>query len=190
MTNFDPQKHHRRSIRLPGYDYTQAGAYYITIVTHNRKNLFGAVINHEMCLSPLGKIAFHEWEQLARRFKQVELGAFVVMPNHVHGIIIIHEDRATADLTAQHNPPDLRRAPTHERFGKPVSGSIPTIVRSYKSAVTLRINYARRSDNDPVWQRNYYEHVIRDERDMQAKWDYIEGNPILWDDDDENSNNR
>jgi REP element-mobilizing transposase RayT len=143
-----------------------------------------------MKLSALGQIAYREWERLPRRFKHVELGAFVVMPNHIHGILIIHDGRGTADSDGHDNRQDLRRAPTIERFGKPVSGSIPTIVRSYKAAVALRINYARPGDSTPVWQRNYYEHVIRNERDMQAKWDYIEGNPVLWDEDDENPNNR
>ena len=194
MTKFDPKIHHRRSIRLPNYDYTQAGAYYITIVTYNRELLFGEVVNGEMKLSNLGQIAQREWERLPKRFKQIELGAFVVMPDHVHGIIIIHDNRrGTADFLKHADPQIPRRAPTPdvattERFGKPVSGSIPTIIRSYKAAVALRINYARPGDSTPVWQRNYYEHVIRNEQDMQAKWDYIESNPIMWDDDNENPN--
>jgi putative transposase len=204
MEKFDPKtpfdtaqgRHHRRSIRLPNYDYTQAGAYYITIVTHNRELLFGEVINGEMKLSNLGQIAQREWERLPKRFKQIELGAFIIMPDHIHGIIIIIDvngSRGTTDLSRHDDPQIPRRAPTDlanpattERFGKPVSGSIPTIVRSYKSAVALRINYARPGDSTPVWQKNYYEHVIRNESDMQAKWDYIESNPSNWEHDDEN----
>lgn len=195
MTKFDAQKHHRRSIRLPNYDYTQIGAYYITIVTHNREMVFGEVIDGEMELSNLGQIAQREWERLSKRFKHIELGAFVVMPDHVHGIIIIRSGEVTADSAIQDNPQTPRRAPTGaianiEQFGKPVSGSIPTIVRSYKSAVALRINYARPGNSTPVWQRNYYEHVIRNERDMQSKWNYIESNPANWENDDENPNQR
>ena len=195
MTKLDPQTHHRRSIRLPNYDYTQIGAYYITIVTHDREMLFGEVINREMNLSNLGQIAQREWERLPQRFKHIELGAFVIMPDHVHGIIIIrHCCRGTADYARQDDPQGSRRAPTGEtvtteQFGKPVSGSIPTIVRSYKSSVALRINYARPGDSTPVWQRNYYEHIIRNEQDMQAKWDYIESNPANWENDDENPHN-
>lgn len=194
MTKFDPQKHHRRSIRLPNYDYAQIGAYYITIVTHNREMLFGEIVNSEMKLSSLGQIAQREWERLPKRFKHIELGAFVIMPDHVHGIIIIRYGRGTADISRPNNPQDLRRAPTPdattvEQFSKPVSGSIPTIVRSYKSSVALRINYARPGDSTPVWQRNYYEHIIRDEKDMQAKWDYIESNPSNWENDNENPHN-
>lgn len=206
MPKFDPQKHHRKSIRLPGYDYTQAGAYFVTIVTHQRENIFGEVVNGEMRLNGFGEIAKREWERLPKRFKHIELGAFVIMPNHVHGIIIIHDNgrgtadfpnqnnpqdprRApTADSSNQNNPQDLRRAPTadNENFGKPVSGSIPTMVRSYKSAVALRINYARPGDSTPVWQRNYHERIIRNDREMGNIWRYIQSNPVLWANDNEN----
>lgn len=160
---FDPKKHHRRSIRLKGFDYTRKGAYYITIVTHQREHLFGEVVNGEMQLNRFGLVAKQQWEKLARRFKHVELIAFVIMPAS-------------------------RRAPTDhtEKFGKPVKGSIPTIVRSYKSAVALRINLMRGTKGLPVWQSNYYEHVIRDEKDLQAKYDYIVGNPLNWKNDHEN----
>ncbi len=115
MTKFDAQKHHRRSIRLPNYDYTQIGAYYITIVTHNREMVFGEVIDGEMKLSNLGQTAQREWERLPKRFKHIELGAFVIMPDHVHGIIIIRYGRGTADYSGQGNPQDPRRAPYYGR---------------------------------------------------------------------------
>jgi REP element-mobilizing transposase RayT len=198
-SKYDPKKHHRRSIRLPGYDYTLPGGYYITIVTHDRACLFGEVVDGEMVLNDLGKIAQREWERLAKRFKNVRLGVFVIMPNHAHGVILIIDNRpgmvdstgkGTADSGRCDNLQAPRRAltamPTHEAFGKPVSGSIPTIVRSYKSAVSLRIGYARRNDKTPVWQRNYYEHVIRDMDDANRICDYIESNPATWEDDDEN----
>lgn len=187
---FDPKKHHRRSIRLKGYDYTQKGAYYITIVTHQREHLFGKVVDGEMILNKFGLVAKLQWEKLARRFKHVELIVFIIMPNHMHGIIvIIDERRGTAEGVPNSNPSLTRRAPTDERiekFGKPVKGSIPTLIRSYKSAVALRINLMRGTKGLPVWQSNYYEHVIRDEKDLQAKYDYIMGNPLNWENDDEN----
>ena len=189
---FDPEKHHRRSIRLKGYDYTQSGAYYITIVSYQREHLFGEVVNGEMKLSRFGIVAKEQWEKLPRRFKHVELIEFVIMPNHVHGIIvIIDERRGTAEGAHNANASLTRRAPTDEfieRFGKPVKGSIPTIIRSYKSAVALRVNLMRGTKGLPVWQSNYYEHVIRDEKDLQAKCDYILSNPLNWEDDDENIN--
>ena len=125
---FDPKKHHRKSIRLPGYDYSQAGGYYVTIVTHQRNCLFGEVVNGEMVLNDFGKIADECWRAIPDHFPVVELGAYVVMPNHVHGIIVITNGRGT-----------IYRAPTQEQFQKPVAGSIPTIIRTFKAAVTRRI---------------------------------------------------
>jgi len=176
---FDPQKHHRRSIRLKGYDYTQSGAYYITIVTYQRQHLFGEVINGVMRLNKLGQIAHNEWFKTAELRPYVELyeDEFVVMPNHAHGIIWIHN--ALGHGVA---------VPQREQFGKPVSHSIPTIVRAYKSAVTYAINTLQHQRGAVLWQRNYYEHIIRDEKDLQAKRDYILSNPLNWEDDDENIN--
>ena len=188
-TKFDPQKHHRRSIRLQGYDYSQQGAYYVTIVAWQRECLFGEVVNGEMALLKFGLVAKQQWEKLPKRFPNIELGAFVVMPNHMHGIIMIIDGRGTADNPNDHDGESSRRAPTHEQFQKPVKGSIPTIVRSYKSAVSYRINLMRGTKDVPLWQRNYYERVIRDEKDLQNKTDYIEANPILWDEDGENPTN-
>src|SRR5687768_9108311 len=175
MPKFDPKIHHRRSIRLKEYDYAQAGGYYITIVAWHRECLFGEIVNGEMILSSFGMVANQQWEKLPKRFKNIELGAYMIMPNHMHGIIMISEGRGTAknpkDLDAEstrrtltmdgrgtaENPKDLddestRRAPTKEQFQKPVKGSIPTIIRSYKSAVSYRINLMRRSNGVPVWQ--------------------------------------
>jgi putative transposase len=160
MSNFDPNKHHRRSIRLKGYDYASAGAYFVTIVSWQRECLFGEVVNGEVRLSRFGLVAKQQWEKLPKRFPNVELGAHMIMPNHMHGIIVITNGRGTAE-----NPNDLssessRRAPTREQFQKPVKGSIPTIIRSYKSAVSYRINLMRGSDGVPVWQRNYASRVL------------------------------
>jgi len=172
-SKFDPQKHHRRSIRLKDYDYSQAGGYYVTIVTYQRDCLFGKIENEKMILSNLGKIADECWRSIPEHFPFVELGAYIVMPNHVHGIIVITNGRGT-----------IYRAPTREQFQKPVAGSIPTIIRTFKAAVTRRIG--REHNATGIWQRNYYEHIIRDEKDLQNKTDYIEANPILWDEDENN----
>ena len=188
-SKLDPRKHHRRSIRLPEYDYSQPGAYYVTIVAWQRECLFGEVVGGEMALSKFGLVAKQQWEKLPKRFPNIELGAFVVMPNHMHGIIMIIDGRGTADNPNDHDGESSRRAPTHEQFQKPVKGSIPTIVRSYKSAVSYRINLMRGTKDVPLWQRNYYKHVIRDEKDLQNKTDYIKANPILWDEDGENPTN-
>ena len=177
---FDPQKHHRRSIRLKEHDYSQPGGYFVTIVTYRRDILFGEIVNGEMKLNDYGRIADECWRLIPGHFPNVELGVHVVMPNHMHGIIVINEG-ADADASARRGT--IYRAPT-EQFGKPVARSIPTIIRSFKSAVTRRIG--RELNATGIWQRNYYEHIIRDDREMDRIHRYIESNPSMWADDNEN----
>ncbi len=180
---------HRRSVRLPGYDYAQPGAYFVTVVAAGRQCLFGRVENQDMILSDLGRVAEQQWARLPKRFPGLELGVFIVMPNHLHGILIIRDGRGTAGNRADSDNASYRRAPT-EAFGKPVIGSNPTIVRSYKSAVAYRFHAAGKMMGLPVWQRNYYEHIIRDEKDWDRIHRYIEQNPLVWADDEENPLNR
>jgi len=178
---FDPKKHHRQSMRLPGYDYSQAGAYYVTIVTHQRDCLFGEIVNKEMILNDLGKIADECWRAIPEHFPNVELGAHVIMPNHAHGIIIITDNGRGAALLRPYDQPDINDKP-HKINVK--SGSLGAIVRSYKSAVSYRIHKEHNATG--MWQRNYYEHIIRDEKDLQNKTNYIEANSMLWDEDENN----
>ena len=177
---FDPEKHHRRSIRLKKYDYTQPGAYFVTIVAYQRVCLFGELVNEEIQLNESGRILEGCWCAIPDHFTNVELGAYVVMPNHIHGIIVIN-DRADAAASARRGT--IYRAPT-EQFGKPVNGSIPTIIRTFKSAVTRRIG--RELNATGIWQRNYYEHVIRYHEDWDRIHRYIESNPPMWAEDNEN----
>lgn len=121
-----PQQN-RQSIRLQGYDYSQAGAYFVTVCTQNRECLFGDIVNGEMRLNEAGRIVADEWLKTAEIRDEIELDECVVMPNHFHGILVIYDRGGTAPGTA-------RRAPTVEQFGRSVSGSVPTIVRPYKSA--------------------------------------------------------
>ena len=193
--NTEANKHHRRSVRLPGFDYFVPGGYYITIVTQGRMHLFGEVDGGEMGLSQAGKIAEACWHAIPEHFPQAELGAFVVMPNHVHGIIVLHE-RADTDASenglAAKSPPTVGArhgvplpANNIEKFSKSVSGSLATIIRQYKSSVTREV--VQQFGGAPsVWQRNFYEHVIRDEQDHQRVHDYILNNPFNWETDDEN----
>jgi putative transposase len=184
MPKFDPKipfdqaqgGHHRKSIRLAGYDYAQAGAYFVTIVTWRRENLFGEVVNGEMVLNDFGKIVADEWKQTAFVRSNVELGAFVVMPNHFHGILVIRETGVGASR---------RLAPTEAISPKP--GSLGAIMAQFKSIVTKKIwKINAEIHSTPIWQRNYYEHIIRNEREMAQIWDYIEANPANWLTDDEN----
>jgi REP element-mobilizing transposase RayT len=170
---------------LAGYDYGQPGAYFVTMVAAGRRCLFGEVANQEMNLGDFGRIVEQQWARLPRRFPNLELGAFVVMPNHVHGILIIHGRRGTAGNLVDSDDASYRRAPT-EGFGKPVPGSIPTIIRSCKSAVAYRVHAAGKMIGLPIWQRSYYEHVIRNQDDWERVHRYIESNPVLWAQDEEN----
>ena len=174
----DPKRHHRRSIRLKGFDYTQSGAYYITVVTYQRRHFFGEVVNGVMRLNELGQIAHNEWFKTSVLRPYVELfeDEFVVMPNHVHGIIWINN----------HPLGHGDAVPQREQFGKPVSHSIPTIIRAYKSAVTYAVNALQDQRGGVLWQSNYYEHVIRDDKGLRAIRDYILSNPLNWETDDEN----
>lgn len=165
-----------RPPRLPEYDYSQPGSYFVTIVTQDRKQLFGQIVDWEMALNKLGRMVTDSWNAIPEHFPNVELGVFVVMPNHIHGIISIK-------VVARHAVPP-QQSPI-ERFGKPVKGSLPTIIRSFKSATTRKFYESSGHSTDRLGQKNYYEHVIRNERDYQAFYDYILANPINWEMDEE-----
>lgn len=169
--------HHRKSIRLPGFDYSREGAYFITICTHDREELFGEIKNGEMILNENGKIARDIWYETPSHFPHIAMDEFVVMPNHIHGIIIINEP-VMKNVGARHAVPLQKNQ--CEQFRKPTIGTIPTIIRSYKSAVTKKINENRTAVHTPVWKRNYWEHVIRDEKSYETIASYIINNPLKW----------
>lgn len=172
MAPHDPARHHRHSLRLPGYDYAQPGAYFMTICTHNRVCSLGEMADGQMQLTDWGRVVAECWAAIRDHFVHLTLDEWVVMPNHMHGFLLIA------------NPVGARqcRAPTTptEQFGQPVPGSIPTILRSFKSAVTRCINLLRGSTTPPVWQRDYYEHVVRDKSELSAIRQYIRQNPAKW----------
>ena len=192
------QQHHRRSIRLQAYDYTQNGAYFVTLCTHQREYLFGEVIDGVMVLNEFGRIAEEEWLKTGALRPYVELDAYVVMPNHFHGILyIIRDDTPTqksvasgddvgnGDVGAQPAAP-LQIPIVKSEIPQVVAGSLGAIVRSFKSAGTKRINEQRETPNAPVWQRNYYEQVIRHEPMLNEIREYIVFNPGRWAEDREN----
>jgi REP-associated tyrosine transposase len=167
---YNPKFHHRKSIRLKEYDYSNPNWYYVTICTNHHKNLFGKVISNRMILNDYGKIVTEEWLKTKQIRENVDLDYYVVMPNHIHGIIII-ECRDTARCV----PTDINR-----KFGEMIPGSLPAIIRSFKSAATKRINEIRKEPGLSVWQKNYYEHIIRNENDLFNIRKYIELNPFKW----------
>lgn len=164
--------HSRRSIRLPGYDYTFPTAYFVTILAWQRKPVFGRVVDHEMQLSDIGTLAQHEWLRMGQRFTHVELDEFVVMPDHIHGILLLKDGKV---ISSENNDPEMPAAQIHI-----VPGSLGAIVRAYKSTVARLVNFNRFSDGGPLWQRNYYERVVEDERDLERIRAYIRSNPINW----------
>lgn len=179
-SRYNPQIHHRRSIRLAGYDYTQAGAYFITICTHKRQNLFGDIVNGEMILNEYGKIAANSWQELARHFPHITLGEWVIMPNHVHGIIVIGRGEAPADEQSTTTLSDNRRVLRPSPPNGTDPGSVGAIVQNYKSVASRKINKLRSTAGAPVWQRNYWEHIIRNEQAYQRIANYIINNPAQW----------
>ncbi len=195
----------RRSIRLQGFDYSRAGAYFVTICTHDRQPLLGEIVDGEMVLNEMGRIVEEEIKRTESIREYIAIDKHVIMPNHVHIIFFINDDRrGTAgraqigkmindcrvrDNTNENAMGTARCAPTTvERFQRPVAMSIPTIVRSFKSAVTKRINVLRHTPGNSVWQRNYYEHVIRNEQELNRIRRYIINNPPQWEYDRENHN--
>jgi putative transposase len=157
----------RRSIRLPGYDYAQNGVYFVTMVTQGRKPLFGDVVDGEMVLNDVGRMVEKVWLEIPGHFSGVDVDTFIIMPNHVHGIIEIEREDRISGVGARHAVPQQPEG-IFEAFGKPLPGSIPTIIRSIKAEVTKRYHEMTNTPKIHLWQRNYYEHVIRDENDHLA----------------------
>jgi len=178
---YDAERYHRRSIRLKHYDYSQASAYFVTVCTHNKDCIFGDVVNGEMQLNENGSAVQTEWLTTAEFRDNVESDVFVVMPNHFHAVLLIKDN---SEGTARCAPTSMNRL-----FGRITSGSLAAIMRSFKSAATKRVNELRNTPGAPVWQRNYYEHVVRDERDLGEIREYIVNNPRKWDLDKENPKN-
>lgn len=176
---FDPQKYHRRSIRLPDYDYSQPGAYFITIVTRGRDCLFGEIRNGAMYLNDTGRIVWDVWNSLPARYPQIKLGTAIVMPNHFHGIIMIPV-RTIHELPLQGSPPQANTRAERRRM------TLPLVVGYFKMNTAKRINEMLGSQGIPVWQRNYYEHIIRDDEEHNRIHLYIEANIDNWAMDEEN----
>ena len=168
-------KNNRRSIRLRGYDYSRSGAYFITVCAHNRVCLFGEIAGGKMVLNDAGQTAVQCWQAIPDHFPHVELDAFVVMPNHVHGILFI----GNTPVGAKHFSP---LQPGQQPHG--TSKSIGSIIRGFKIGVT---KWMRTHTNvHDVWQRNYYEHVIRNDDELNRVREYILKNLARWDLDREN----
>jgi putative transposase len=167
----------RRSIRLKEYDYSQAGAYFVTICTFNRECIFGSIVKGEMRLSPLGIIVRDCWNDMQHHFPDVEFEIFVVMPNHFHAVIVVKSDPVGA---IHESPLPHTRKLVRRRM------LLPKIIGRFKMTSAKRINELRGTPGIPVWQRNYYEHVVRDEKSFGLIQEYIQANVLRWEMDKEN----
>ena len=167
---YDPDIHHRRSIRLNWYDYSQEGWYFITIFALGHKCLFGKFADDRIQLYEYGRIVDECWKWLSKQYDYVHLDRYVIMPNHLHGIIIIREG-------------DSRIAPTKKiQRRKPLS----RLIGAFKTVSTKQINIIRNTPRRKLWQRNYYEHIIRSEEELNHIRQYIAENPLSWGTDKEN----
>jgi len=218
---YNPDIHHRRSIRLKGYDYTQPGAYFITICTKNRECLFGEVVDGGMVLNDAGRMVQKTWYEIPRHYPGIDVDASVVMPNHIHGIVIIvgATPRGCPDTTPRGCPDTTPRGcpdgsvqaqgPIQGQAQGPIQGqaqgpaptggmgglSLPDVVHRFKTLTTKRyVDGVKHQGWTPfpgkLWQRNYYEHIVRDENELNRIREYINNNPLNWAMDQDNPNVR
>ncbi|MFH0939132.1 MAG: transposase [Planctomycetota bacterium] len=205
---------HRRSIRLPGYDYSQAGAYFVTICVQDRVCLFGEIVDGEMRLNDAGRMVERWWAELNRKFSAVQTDAYVVMPNHFHGIVIIvvGADLRVCPYSAQLHAQGAHAQGAHAQGahaqgahaqgahaqgahaqGAHIGAPLPEIVQWFKTMTTNEYIRGVKTSGWPtfrgrLWQRNYYEHIIRNDESLQRIQRYIAENPLRWEMDRENPN--
>ncbi len=205
--NYDPDKHHRRSIRMRGYDYAQEGVYFVTVCAQDRQCLFGEIVDGEIRLNDAGRMIERWWFELNHKFPTVETDEFVVMPNHFHGIVVIADVTVGADLCVGPDSEGAHPARQGAHTGAPLQGThparpvantgahtgapLPTIIQWFKTMTTNE--YVRRIKtlgwipfHRRLWQRNYYEHVVRDEESLNRIRQYMLDNPARWEFDREN----
>jgi REP element-mobilizing transposase RayT len=166
---------HHRSIRLAGYDYSSSGAYFVTLCVQNRECVLASIVEHDVQLTPIGEIAAVQWADLSSRYPYVELDAWVIMPNHLHGIVVIGDTHIGGDV--------------HDALPQEISvprKSLGSLIGAFKTMSTKAINRARAMVQAGFWQRSFYEHIIRNEADLIRIRRYIEENPLKWAEDREN----
>ena len=175
-----PDQFQRKTIRIPGYDYTNPGYYFITISSLNNTSIFGTLTSSNFEVSKIGEIVMKCWSEITYHFENARLDEWKLMPNHLHGIIELKTTAKNAESLVEgtnSNPAStgtIYRARTnYETFGKPIAGSIPTIIRTFKAAVTRDVGF-------PVWHRGYYEHIVRNSEDLQRVREYIDDQYNHW----------
>ena len=192
---YDPEKHHRRSIRLEGYDYSRLGAYFVTMCVKNKENSLGEIIDGEVLLSEIGKISEKCWNEIPMHYPCVQLDKYVIMPNHIHGIIIIIDDVGAEDFQplrphTQNNSnvgvEDFQplHQPKINQYQKIIPKSLGSIMRGFKIGVTKYCDQQKYTHF--ALQRNYHEHIVRNENELNRIRKYIMNNPLQWQFDREN----
>ena len=182
---YDPTIHHRRSIRLRKYDYSGPGAYFVTICAFNKECIFGQLVGQQMQENGCGRVVREQWFDSARRRKEIELDAFVVMPNHLHGIVWILGPRGEHVMmnSGFALPLDrmLKAAPRPKRsIPAKRPHSLGAWVAGFKSAITSRVRVIWNNPDAPVWQDNYFERILRDEEELNRIREYVLSNPLRW----------
>jgi putative transposase len=174
--------HHRKSTRLKDYDYSSPAEYFVTMCTKNKECIFSEIAGEKVKLSPIGKIAMQCWEEIPQHFPHVELDAFIAMPNHIHGIIIINPLVGVHNYNSSVGVEYIQPLPM--TFQHVIPNSLGSIIRSYKAAVKRECH--KYGYDNFFWQRNYYEHIIRSNKELNNIRDYIINNPLKWWLDEEN----
>ena len=186
-------RHRRHSLRLTGFDYGRVGAYFVTVVVNDGLCLFGEIVEETMRLNEAGTMAVNIWATLPRQFPTIKLDAFAVMPNHIHGILMLNPpEEASLEDDRQVAGPDApsgattRVAPTVDRY------TLGNVIGAYKSLTTVEYGRGVKGRGWPpfngrLWQRNYYEHVIRNDASLRRIHEYVHNNPARWSFDHENS---
>lgn len=200
MNKYNPNIHHRKSIRLKGYDYSQAGLYFITICVQDRECLFGDVVNGEMMLNDAGRMVENEWLKLPQRFTNIELHEYEVMPNHFHAIMeivgatLVVAQNDMGQPENQNGQPKNQNGQSENQNGQPQGiapkkpKTVGDMMGAFQSIVTVQYirgvkQHGWKSFNGKLWQRNYWEHIIRNEQSYQRISEYIINNPKKWDND-------
>ena len=183
-----PHDRRNNSLRLPDYDYSQSGGYYVTVCTHQKARLFGDVVDGVVQLSDVGKIVEDVWLGLPDHYYHLRLGDYVVMPNHIHAIMILIDDEIAltpvgADLSSAPTNPNHTNDSGEDRQPRK-RHTISEIMRAFKSYSTLDVKRHLDLDNIKLWQRGFYDHIIRNVDDHRRIQQYIHDNPLKWESDD------
>jgi REP element-mobilizing transposase RayT len=190
---YKPEIHHRRSVRLKEYDYSSCGAYFMTICVQGRESLFGEIVDGGMRLNDAGRMVATVWRELPGRFPHASLDEFVVMPNHLHGIILLDDRRGEPRVRPDYHCPGNSGEHEVRPYGT-TDFSLDRICQAFKSLTTVEYVRGVNDHNWPpfpghLWQRNYFDRVIRDTMEMATVREYIENNPLIWEHDGENPTN-